>query len=138
MSHALIPRYKEIGTFRCGAFFLPWLLVDRGVGLVIGLGPSIKPGTYRYRYDKHGRDPLREERYHVTSRQARLMAELTHSVLEIEQGKREEFTAMPSEERQRIESASIGLYAFPVRSDWIEKCTEFAAWAPRSGGFWIR
>lgn len=140
MSYDLVPRNKELEPLYFGAFSWSWML-RAGVGLVIGTGDSIVPASYRYMPDKRGRDPNSNDGFHVTSKQAKLMAEVAKGLLSVEYGKHKEYEEASAAERERWDapgSLGTGLYHLPVRKDFLEKVERFVEWAPKSGGFWIR
>jgi len=137
MGYDLRPRHKEIGDFHFGAFNWGWML-DAGVGLVLGAGPSIKPATFRYSHDKKGRCPYYNEGFHVTSKDAKTMALIAYGLVSVEKGKWSEWNSFTDDEKRTIEEPRMsGVYRRPVREDFIEKVERFATWAVQSGGFWI-
>ena len=138
MGYDLKPKNKELEWFTMGAFSWSWML-DAGVGLVLGQGKGIKPATYRYIPDKKGASPCSNDGFHVTSKQAKIMAHVTRGLVSVERGKVEEWERMSEEERKQMEDWNVtrSIYNLPVRSDFIDKAEKFADWAEKSGGFRI-
>ncbi|MGG1637207.1 hypothetical protein [Paenibacillus sp. NRS-1760] len=139
MSYDLCPRNKEMDSVRIGAFFWPFILLEIGVGLVIGAGNSIRPASYRYIAGKKGGSPMSNDGYYVTQKNAKLMAAVAMGWSTVERGKRSEWESIDEEERARMEewNKEFKTYNLPAHIETIEKVEKFAEFATKSGGFRI-
>lgn len=123
-----------------GAFSFAWML-NEGVGLVIGCGPSMNPGEFFYLRDKQGRCPMYNDGFRVDADHARAMAMAAYGLAQKERWIAGEWAKLTPDERALKERGNKEwrhLYREPVRDDFIEKVEDFAKWAWDSGGFAIR
>ncbi|MEK4193262.1 hypothetical protein [Paenibacillus sp. FSL L8-0323] len=141
MPYDLYPRKKDVERISYGVFFWPYILLEIGVGLVIGAGNSIRPASYRYNPDKRGASPMSMDGYYVTKKNACLMAAVARGWASVERGKREEWESLSEEERTRMEEWNkdfVKTYSLPAALETIEKVEGFADFAEKSGGFRIK
>lgn len=140
MSYDLYPRKKEVDPVRYGVFMWPFILLEIGVGLVIGAGNSIRPASYRYIADKRGASPMSNDGYYVSQKNAKLMAAVARGWSVVERGKRSEWEALSEEDQKRMEewNKEFKTYDLPAHSETIEKVEKFAEFAIKSGGFRIK
>jgi hypothetical protein len=138
MGYDLKAKKSDLEEFHFGAFSWAWLL-DEGVGLAIKTGPGLDALTYYYEPDENGHSPQDNDGYYVTEEKAKMMAELTRSVVFLQQKRRESFNKKSEEEQKTMRDFNLRSTAFrlPVREDFVEKAEKFAEWADKSGGFTI-
>jgi hypothetical protein len=141
MGYDLYPRNKKLESFHMGAFSFSWML-DEGVGLVIGCGPSMNPGEFFYCSDEQGRCPMYNDGFRVDAEHARAMSLAAYGLAAKERWIAGEWAKLTPDERAEKERANKefkkDLYRPAVRDDFIDKAEKFAAWAWESGGFAIR
>ena len=139
MGYDLKPRNKELEWYSMGIFSWSWML-NKGVGLVIGTGYAIKPAQYSYIADKRGASPQSNDGYYVTSKQAKIMAVVARGLVSVEKFKVQQWNEYTPEIQKQMQdwNDKHKLYNMPVREDFINKVENFAEWAEKSGGFWIK
>ncbi len=137
----------------------PWgAALDRGVGLVIGYGPGLYAGRFRYQVQKADppvegldeeeaeelrarwkSDPINGGGYHITSKQARMMAVALWGLISVERGKAEEWAQLPPQWREALGKtrSSLEIYGPPKPEHLVEVWEELAVWMAESGGFRI-
>jgi len=139
MGYDLYPSNKELEEFHFGAF--SWSFLLEKIGLIIGTGRGVEPGSYSYLPDKYGRDPNSNDGFRVTAKQSKALAMAAQGLASNEKFIQKEWDKMPKEEKERKEKANQDfdkLYRTPIRKDWIERVEKFAVWAYKSRGFSIR
>lgn len=134
MGYHLKPKNKELDYFSFGAFSWSWLLKS-GAGLAVNVTRGLEPSSYYYIPDKKGRSPQSNDGYYVTSKNAKLMAQLTRVIVNGEHIFARDWEKL-SDDRKNFFSNSLGIQG-AVRDDFLDRAEQFADWAEKSKGFWI-
>lgn len=139
MAYDLRPRNKDISPISIGWPLWHYILLETGIGLVIGVGNSIRPAQYRYIPANNGASPMSNDGYHVQKKDALLMAAVANGWVLVESGKRIEWEELSEEERKRMEewNKEFKTYKLPASKELIENVAAFSNFAETSGGFRI-
>lgn len=124
---------KSLEDFHFGAFSWSWLL-ETGVGLAVGVSKGVKPYEFIYQPDKKGRCARYNDGYHVTKKQADMMAFLTKMLVLNQRFFNDEFRKLSDDDKEYY---SKNYQIYDIRDDFIEKAEAFAEWAEKSKGFRI-
>lgn len=141
MGYDLRARNKNVEVFSIGAFSWPWML-ESGLGLVIGYGKGIKPGSFMYTKRPDSLCVAYNDGAKVTAKEAKLMSVLALSIADYQDSLREQYELLSDEDKDVINKGYRGLslehlYNIPVRRDFVERLRAFAEFAKSSGGFRI-
>lgn len=134
MSFDLHPKREDTKEFTIGSFSWIWML-NAGVGLPLGIGKGIEPGSFIY-HDKHSRIYYNDHA-EITEEESLQMATAAEWVVHYQNNIYELWKQKTETERQQIQNNRSIPYNIPVRRDFVEKTRKFAEWAKRSGGFTI-
>ncbi len=130
------PRKKEAGWYRIGAF--SWsLMLERGLGLVLGVGKGFKPGEFIYitRPDKlcvEYNDGAR-----VSAAESKELAKVARWIAAIENARINQWGKVPTDDQIRMKADTHYTYDLPWHPDRVEDFMKFADWCEKSGGFTI-
>jgi hypothetical protein len=138
MSFDLVARNKKLDILSFNSF--TWaVILDSGVGLVIGTALARRPGTFSYIEDKKGRCPQHNDGYYVTAIEARAMALVAKGWAITKKYINREWENMSLECRKEFGAINKEgpLLRTPVGESMIAKMEAFSEWAEKSHGFWI-
>jgi hypothetical protein len=141
MSYDLFPVNKNLDPFVFGSFSWPVMLQETGSGCLIGYGETRVPGMFVYQPDKKGASPMSNDGYKITSRQAKIMAELCRGYLSVQKYLKEEWENISPEDKEREWNLKMDgkyLYKRPIREDFLKKIELFIDFAENSKGFKIK
>lgn len=134
MGYDLKPRNKKVDTFSMGAFSYGWMM-DSAVGMVVGYGEGLEPGSYVCYKRKDGCDLMHNDGGHVSAKEAKEMARMARLVAEQQDRLHFHFDRAAQATKERYEKNEYKLYNLPVRKDFIQKIRDFADFAEKSGGY---
>lgn len=124
-------------SFYMGTF--SWtLLLDSGVGLIVGTYKGYKTGTFTFIQDFDGHNKKLCARYndgfYTDAEKAKMMAYLTRVYVANQKFINKEFEKMMSDQKEQNQKFGYNW----VRDDFLECYLRFAEWAEKSKGFWVR
>ena len=134
MGYDLRPRNKGVDTFSMGAFSYGWMM-ETAVGLVVGYGPGLQPGSYVCYKRKDDCDLMCNDGGRVSAKEAKEMAKMARLVAQQQDRLHFHFEKLDEETQKNYQENKYKLYQLPVRKDFIEKMRNFADFAEKSGGF---
>lgn len=128
------PRNKGVSTYCMGAFSYGWMM-DNGVGIVVGYGKGIEPGSYVFHSRKDGNDLMYNDGGQVTAKEAKEMAKVALRLVDYQDMLHEQFEKLDDKTKELYLKNEHKYYNLPVRRDFVEKVRAFAEFAQKSGGF---
>ena len=135
----LIPRNKNVNSFSIDGFSWP-LMLNEGVGLIIGAMEGVNPSTDIYELRK-GCNPYGNDGFRVTSKEAWAMAKAARNLVSGYRYIQKIWDEFSDEEKEWRYENNKNLHNFkykePVNEEFLEKVLSFADFAEKSGGFTI-
>lgn len=143
MSMDLIPRNRNIESFRISGIWWPIMLEKTSMGYVIGFGKSIEPVSFSYTPQGNNGTPCSNDGYRVSKIEAQAMALVAYGWIKEQRFLKKEWDAIPEREREikkNVKSLDFSkpLYPQPNKNEkFIEVIEQFAEFAEKSSGFRI-
>lgn len=136
MGYNFTPRNKKAGDYDIGAFSWP-LMLEAGLGLVLGTGQGFKPGEFIYitRPDKlcvQYNDGAR-----VSASECKELAKVARWIARIQDARIKQWETVPADEQQRMRDDKSHIYNLPWNPSVVQRFRDFADWCEKSGGFRI-
>jgi hypothetical protein len=136
MGYDLVPRNRKLGGFYIGSFSFPILLEAAGYLYPCIQGPS---GQWYCLFGADKRMPkgdtyprlISNDGFRVTAEEARVLARVARNYVAIQR-------SLPEQEQQPFDMpAYLKHWPQKIRTDFVDKFEQFAAWADKSQGFAI-
>lgn len=134
MGYDLRPRNSGVDTFCMGAFSYAWMM-DTAVGMVVGYGPGLEPGSYVSYERKDKCDLMHNDGGRISAKEAKEMAKMARLVAAQQDLLHYHFDRLDEATKNRYRENNSKLYKLPVRKDFVQKLKDFADFAEKSGGF---
>lgn len=136
MGYDFTPKNKKAGDYHIGAFSWP-VMLDAGLGLVLGTGPGFKPAEFIYIKRPDGLCVQYNDGARVTAQECKDLARVARWIAAIQNARIKQWDTVAPEEQQRMRDDKSGIYKLPWHPDAVERFTDFADWCEKSGGFRI-
>lgn len=141
MGYDFKPVNKAAGDYHLGAFSWPMML-DSGLGLVLGTGPGFSPGQFIYIKRPDGLCVQYNDGAKVSAKESKELAKVARWIARFENARIMQWQTVPIEERNRMEARNktegiTHIYKLPWSPDCVQKFLDFAEWSEKSGGFKI-
>lgn len=134
MGYDLRPRNSEVDTFSMGSFSYAWMM-DTAVGMVVGYGPGIEPGSYVSYQRPDKCDLMYNDGGRISAKEAKEMAKIARLVAAQQDLLHYHFDRLDEATKKIYSENKSKLYNLPVRKDFVQKLKDFADFAEKSGGF---
>lgn len=136
MGFDFVPKKKEAGPYHIGAFSWP-IMLEKGLGLVLGVGKGFRPGEFIYitRPDKlcvEYNDGAR-----VSAKESKELAKVARWIARVEQARINQWKTVPEKEQETMKADTMHIYDLPWAQERVEDFKKFADWCEKSGGFRI-
>lgn len=144
MGYDLTPRNKKAGDYHIGAFSWPMML-DAGLGLVLGTAPGFKPAEFIYLSRPDNLCVQYNDGARVTAAECKDLAKVARWIAAVQEGRIRQWEKVPDEEKDRMKAANkrlesegrSALYKLPWHPDVVKSFRDFADWCEKSRGFKI-
>lgn len=136
MGFDFTPRNKKAGNYSIGAFSWP-LMLDEGLGLVLGTGKGFKPAEFIYIKRPDGLCVQYNDGARVSARECKDLAKVARWIAAIQGARIKQWATVPPEEQQRMRDDTSRIYRLPWNPDAVKKFRDFADWCDKAGGFRI-
>ena len=139
MSFLFTPKNSDAGEFNIGAFTWP-VMLERGLGLVLGYGKGFRPGTFIYITRPDNLCVAYNDGAEVTADESKELSKVARWIARIERARLNQWNEIPDEEKKRMQDAphSTFIYDFPLKEQIVSIFEKFADWSEKSGGFTIK
>ena len=134
MSFDLRPSNKKVSTYCMGSSCYFWMM-DNGVGMVVGYGKGIEPGSYIFHKRKDDNNLMYNDGAKVTAREAKEMSKIALRLSDYQDMLYNEFEKLDEKTKKEYQKNEKGYYNLPIRRDFVENIRAFSEFAQKSGGF---
>lgn len=136
MAYDFFPKNPNAEPYSLGAFSWP-IMLEAGLGLVLGTGKGFRPGEFVYLSRPDGRCVQYNDGATVTPEECAELAKVCRWIVAIQEARIREWEKLEEPTRRMMKADKAGTYTLPWHPGYIQKFRDFATWCDQAQGFEI-